>query len=115
MMNPELIRTIQALRAAQKKSGAAIWGALADELDRPKRRRNSVNLSRINRHTETGSIVAVPGKVLASGSLSHPVTIAAYSFSNGALEKIALAEGRAMSLTDLLEEGVEPSGIKILK
>lgn len=115
MMNPELIRTIQALRAASRKGGAAIWGALADELDRPKRRRNSVNLSRIDRHTEAGSIVAVPGKVLASGSLSHPVTVAAYSFSDGALEKIALAEGRAMSLIDLLEEGVEPSGIKILK
>lgn len=115
MMNPELIRTIQTLRAASRKRGAAIWEALADELDRPKRRRNAVNLSRIDRHTEAGGIVAVPGKVLASGSLSHPVTIAAYSFSEGALEKITLAEGRAMSLTDLLEEGVEPSNIKILK
>jgi len=115
MMNPELIRTIQALRAASRKGGTAIWEALADELDRPKRRRNAVNLSRIDRHTEAGGIVAVPGKVLASGSLSHPVTIAAYSFSEEALEKITLAEGRAMSLTDLLEEGVEPSNIKILK
>ena len=115
MINPELIRTIQALRAASRKSGAAIWDALADELDRPKRRRNAVNLSRIDRHTEVGNVVAVPGKVLASGSLKHPVTVAAYSFSNGAREKIALSEGRAMSLIDLLEEGFEPSDIKILK
>lgn len=115
MINPELIRTIQVLRAASRKGGAAIWSALADELDKPKRRRNAVNLSRIDRHTEAGSIVAIPGKVLASGFLKHPVTVAAYSFSDGALEKITLSEGRAMSLIDLLEEGFEPSDIKILK
>ena len=114
MMNPELKRTIQSLKAASR-DGGAIWAALADELDRPKRRRNAVNLSRINRHTGAGDVVAVPGKVLASGSLTHPVTVAAFSFSEGARQKIALAEGRAILLTDLLEEGFEPSQIKILK
>ncbi len=57
----------------------------------------------------------MPGKVLAAGSLAHPVTVAAYSFSEGAKEKIAGADSRAISLLDLLEEGVEPSRIKILK
>lgn len=115
MINPELKRTINALRAASKGGGKAIWAALADELDRPKRRRNAVNLSRISRHTGPGDVVAVPGKVLASGALAHPVTVAAYSFSEGALEKIALAEGRAIDFTTLLEEGFEPSEIRILK
>lgn len=115
MMNPELKRAINALRAASRGGGGAIWAALADELDRPKRRRNAVNLSRISRHTGPGDVVAVPGKVLASGSLAHPVTVAAYSFSDGAREKIALAEGRAIDLTTLLEEGFEPSKIRILK
>ncbi len=115
MMNPDLKRTLQLLKAASRGGGPAIWAALADELDRPKRRRNAVNLSRINRHTESGDLVAIPGKVLASGSLTHPVTIAAFSFSAGAREKISLAEGRAISLNDLLTEGVEPSKIKILK
>jgi large subunit ribosomal protein L18e len=115
MMNPELKRTINALRAASRKGGRAIWAALADELDRPKRRRYAVNLSRISRHTGPGDVVAVPGKVLASGALAHPVTVAAYSFSDGAREKIALSEGRAINLTKLLEEGFEPSKIRILK
>jgi large subunit ribosomal protein L18e len=115
MMNPELKRTINTLRAASRKGGKPIWAALADELDKPKRKRNAVNLSRIGRHTGPGDIVAVPGKVLASGSLNHPVTVAAFSVSEGAREKIALAEGRVMSLTTLLEEGVEPSTIRILK
>lgn len=40
MMNPELKRTIQSLKAASR-DGGAIWAALADELDRPKRRKAS--------------------------------------------------------------------------
>ena len=58
---------------------------------------------------------AVPGKVLASGSLNHPVTVAAFSFSEGAKEKIVRAEGRVMPLTTLLKEAIEPSTIRILK
>jgi large subunit ribosomal protein L18e len=113
-MNPELKKAIRNLRSASKESGKAIWKKLADELDRPKRRRISLNLSKINRHTEAGDVVAVPGKVLSSGSLSHPVTVAAYSFSEAAKEKISSAEGRVMTLIALVGE-VEPSKIKILK
>ena len=115
MINPELKKTINALKAASRKSGDAIWRALADELDKPKRRRTTVNLSRINRHSDAGDIVAVPGKVLAAGSLTHPVTIASYSFSEGAREKVTRAEGRIISLIELMDEGIEPSKIRILK
>jgi large subunit ribosomal protein L18e len=115
MMNPELKKTIRVLRAASKKSDQAIWATIADHMDRAKRKRYAVNLSRINRNTQAGETVAVPGKVLASGSLDHPVIVAAYSFSDVAVEKIALAGGRAVSLEGLLEEGVEPRHIRILK
>ena len=115
LKNPELKRAIQALATASKKEGKAIWGALAEELNKPKRGRTSVNLSKINRHTKEGDIVAVPGKVLASGSLNHPVTVAAFAFSEGAREKIEGSGSKAVSLETLLEEGIEPSSIKILK
>ena len=115
LKNPELKRAIHALAAASKKEGKAIWGALAEELNKPKRGRTSVNLSRINRHTEEGDVVAVPGKVLASGSLDHPLTVAAFAFSEGAREKIEGSGSKAISLETLLEEGIKPSSIKILK
>jgi large subunit ribosomal protein L18e len=115
MTNPELKIIIRKLRTASKKDGQVIWRALADELDRAKRRRNAVNLSKINRYTDDGDVVAIPGKVLGSGLLEHPVTIAAFSFSRIAREKITLAGGRNMSLVELHDEGVEPSKIKILK
>jgi len=112
--NPLLLKTLRALRKASRE-GPKLWRALAEELDRAKRRRNAVNLSKINRLTEAGDIAAVPGKVLAAGFLDHPVTVAALSFSETAREKIALAEGRALTLLELLEEGVDPSRIKIIK
>jgi large subunit ribosomal protein L18e len=115
MKNQTLKDTIQALMDTSDETGKAIWRALAEELDKPKRRRVAVNLSRIDRHAEEGTVVAVPGKVLAAGSLSKPLKVAAFSFSEGALEKISLAKGEAMTLTDLLEAGVEPSKIRVMK
>ena len=67
-MNPELKRTINTLRAASRKGGKPIWAALADELDKPKRKRNAVNLSRIGRHTGPGDVVAVAGRLGWAGA-----------------------------------------------
>ena len=115
MINRDLINTIQTLKKASKSSRKAIWKALAEELDTSKRRRVAVNLSRINRHSKEGEIIAVPGKVLASGNLDHSIKIAAYSFSSLAKEKIRLAEGEYMSLLELLDSSIEPKQIKIIK
>ena len=115
MKNQILIDTINALKTASKESGKAIWNALAEELDTSKRRRVAINLSRINRHAEEGEVIAVPGKVLASGNLSKPVKIAAFSFSEAAIEKIERAEGEYMSLNELLASGIEPKQIRIMK
>jgi large subunit ribosomal protein L18e len=113
--NRILIDTIKTLKGTSKTSGKAIWKALAEDLDKPKRKRVAVNLSRINRYTDEGQVVAVPGKVLASGWLDHGVKIAAFSFSELAKEKIKQAKGESMSLLELLESGIEPNQIKIMK
>jgi large subunit ribosomal protein L18e len=115
MMNSELEKTIRELKTAKKKTGQPIWGALAEELDKPKRIRVDVNLSRINRLTKEGEIAAVPGKVLSSGALEHPVIVAAFSFSEEAKEKIKAAGGEAKTLSQLVAEGVEPSKVKLIK
>jgi large subunit ribosomal protein L18e len=115
MKNRLLKETIKALEKASETSGKAIWKALAKELDKPKRRRVAVNLSRLDRHTEEGDVVAVPGKVLAAGNLSKPIKIAAFSFSDGALEKIKTAKADYMTLNELLQSGIEPIEIRIMK
>ncbi len=115
MMNSEIEKTIRELKTAAKKSGHPIWGALAEELDKPKRIRVSVNLSDVNRFTAEGDIAAVPGKVLATGKLEHPVTVAAFSFSDAAKAKIVAAGGEAKTLSQLVTEGAEPGKVKLVK
>ncbi len=115
MMNKEIEKTIRELKTAKKKTGQSIWGALAEELDKPKRIRVDVNLSSINRLTKEGEIAAIPGKVLAAGILEHPVTVAAYSFSEEAKEKIKAAGGVVKTLSELVAEGVDPSKVKLIK
>ena len=115
MKNRLLIDTIKAFKDASEESGKKLWKALAEELDAPKRRRVVVNLSRIDRHTEEGEVVAVPGKVLAAGNLSKPIKIAAFNFSEGAIEKIKESKSEYMTLNALLSSGIDPSQIRIMK
>lgn len=115
MKNVELKDMILTLEKESSKNEQNIWRAIAEELDKAKNRRNVVNLSRINRNTEAGDVIAVPGKVLGSGWINHPVTIAAYKFSEIAREKIEYADGEAIKLTDLIKNGIEPSKIRIIK
>ncbi len=71
-----------------------------------------MNISKIARHTGEGSVIAVPGKILSAGKLSHKVTVAAFKFSDQAKEKIEKAGGRCMSLDALAEEN--PRGTKVI-
>jgi len=102
--NENLVALIEQLKELSKQEKSAIWGRLADDLAKPSRIRRVVNLSRINYNTANDETIVVPGKVLASGDLSHKVTVAAFKFSKSALEKISKAQGKALSLQDLMKE-----------
>ncbi len=112
--NPELLSAIRSLRKKAKESDATIWRDIADSLGASKRRRIAVNLSRLNRHTEAKETVVVPGKVLGSGTLTHPVSVAAFSFSAQARMKITEAKGKCLSISDLMETNPKGSNVKII-
>jgi len=48
-VNPERLRTIKLLKKLARKHEAKIWWRLAEFLEKPKRRRVAVNVSRMNR------------------------------------------------------------------
>lgn len=105
---------IEALLEHYRKYNAKIWRAVAEELAKPSRRRRAVNVSKINRYTQPGDWVVIPGKVLGAGVLDHPVVVAAFAFSKSAVEKIQRAGGRAISIFELLKERPDGSYIKII-
>ncbi|MGQ9788229.1 MAG: 50S ribosomal protein L18e [Candidatus Hadarchaeaceae archaeon] len=113
--NPQVKKLLRLLREQGKRQKAKIWLELAERLERPRRSRAEINLSRINRHTENGSIVVVPGKVLAAGRLDHPVKVAALTFSASAKRKIIAAGGSSITLQQLLEQNPAGSGVKLME
>jgi len=113
-VNPELIGLAHFLKSQGRENGAQIWGDIAERLVKPKRKRVAVNLSRLNRYTQKNDMVVVPGKVLASGEITHPITVTAFSFSAKAREKIADARGKCLSFLDLVKKNPEGSNVKII-
>jgi large subunit ribosomal protein L18e len=112
--NPVIASLVGDLRIASRKNEAPIWRTIADRLVKPRRQRSEVNLSKINRYTTDNESVVVPGKVLATGELSHKVTVAAIGFSSRAKEKIEAAGGKALSISDLMDENPKGSKVRIL-
>jgi large subunit ribosomal protein L18e len=112
--NPELLEVIDFLKKQCREKDAEIWRTIAERLAKPRRRGVVVNLSRLNRFTRRSETVAVAGKVLAAGKLSHPVTVAAFAFSAKAREKIAAARGKSLSYFDLIKKNPKGSNVKII-
>jgi len=112
--NPQLLELIRFLKKASRENDAKIWKTIADSLSKPRSTRVSVNLSRINRHTEKGEVVVVPGKILGSGNISHPVTVAAFAFSAAAREKIKQAKGKCLTFPELVKKNPRGSNAKIM-
>ncbi|HDI06778.1 MAG TPA: 50S ribosomal protein L18e [Candidatus Bathyarchaeota archaeon] len=112
--NPELVSLIRFLKKASRENNAEIWRDIAEKLYASKRRRVAVNLSRINRYTKKGDYVAVPGKVLGTGTLEHAVKVAAFSFSEKAKEKIRKVRGSCLTFQQLVKKNPKGSNVKVI-
>lgn len=110
----ELIKLVHFLRKSSVANDVAVWRAAADQLKRSRSRRREVNISRIARSTSTNETVLIPGKVLGSGIINHPVRVAAFKFSASAAKAITEAGGECFSIRELVNSNPQGVGIKIL-
>jgi len=110
-----LRRLIRYLRKKSNEENVKIWKDIAWRLERPRRQKAEVNISKINRHTKEGDIIVVPGSVLGAGDLDHKVIVAAWKFSEKAKEKIIQAGGEAITIEDLIERNPRGSGVIIME
>jgi large subunit ribosomal protein L18e len=111
--NPELVRTLIELRRAAKRHKAAIWGDLAEQLARGRHQRTPVNVAHLERLAHPDETVVVPGKVLADGVLTKPLTVAAFHYSALARVKIREAGGQALSIDELLKARPDGQGVRL--
>ncbi|DAC31851.1 MAG TPA: 50S ribosomal protein L18e [Candidatus Poseidoniales archaeon] len=112
--NARLVDMINQLKAQSRDTGAAVWRDVAMRLSKSRKHWAQPNLSRVSRYAPEGATILVPGKLLGSGELSANHTIAAYSVSNGAREKIEAAGGRVVTYGELMNENPTGTGVVIL-
>ena len=97
-----------------RENKAKIWKDVAERLAKPRRKHIAVNVSRLNRYTDKKDIVVVPGKVLGAGEISHPITVAAFTFSEKAKQKIKVARGKCLSFFELVKKNPKGSNAKMI-
>lgn len=113
-MDKDINLLLTFLRKKAKENNAPIWRYIAELINRPKRRRVAVNISKINRYTKNGDWVVVPGKLLGAGQLNHKVNIAALKYSEKAYRKLRESGSTIMSIRELVEKNPKGSGVKII-
>ncbi|MDD5317501.1 MAG: 50S ribosomal protein L18e [Candidatus ainarchaeum sp.] len=103
------------LEKAAKKSGAPIWMSVAEKISGPRRNRAAVNVGKIGKIVNGGETVVVPGKLLSGGAIAKPVTVAAFSASKAAADKLAQAGGKYVTLRQLVESNPKGSRVVIIQ
>ena len=56
----------------------------------------------------------VPGKVLCSGEITGSQTVVAFSFSQGARDKIEASGGKALGIRELMDTNPNGKGVRII-
>jgi len=113
--DPNVRNLITYLRKTGNKNDAPIWRKISKILLKPRRQRAEVNLKQLNRYTNENDIVVVPGKVLGSGKLLHPVVVGALSFSKKAKEEITKVGGKALTIQELIKQYPKGTNVKLFR
>lgn len=112
--SPELARVIAELKKAARAHKAPVWRAAAERLTRPRHQVFPLNVGHLDRLTEAKETVVVPGKLLAQGKLTKPLTIGAVSYSSEARSKVQEAGGTALSISELVKSHPDGKGVRLL-
>jgi len=108
--NTELAETISLAAKAAKP-----WMEVAKILSGPTRKYSSLNLSDIEKQTEIGDTVVVPGKVLSKGELTKKVRICSISISQSAREKLKKTKSESVTILEEIQKNPKAQGVKILR
>ena len=112
--NELLIKLIADLKQQAHENDAPIWKDIAKRLERPSKSWAEVNIRRLAKYAKKGDTIIVPGKLLGSGNLDVPITVAAYSFSESARLKIRNSGGKSISISELVKSNPKGKNIRII-
>ena len=110
--NYQLQMLLTELQVRAKDSN--FWKKVVKDLKRPSRQRRTVNVYKIDKFAREGEIILVPGKVLSMGEINKKVDVAAINFSEEARKKIENANGKAITINELLVKNPNGKKVRIL-
>ena len=113
--NPRLLELIEELKRHSYENKAPIWKDTACRLSKPRRNWAEVNISRISRYAKKGDVILVPGKLLGSGNIDRPVTVASFHASEVARRKITDSGGLVLTIEELMNKNPKGSGVRIMR
>ena len=111
--NPALQSLIQELKKQSNEKDVMLWKDIAKRLEKPLRNWPVVNLDRIEKNIKEKETALIPGKVLSDGTITKKVSIAAWSFSEKAKEKIKKAGGKTLTINELMKNNPDGKNIRI--
>lgn len=112
--NPELRRLIRELYRQGRHNEKPLWEAAANHMDRSRHTNRPVNVGHLDRIAKAKDVLLVPSKLLASGKITKPVTVAALACSPGAREKVVAAGGTVLTLEELLAKHADAKGVRLV-
>lgn len=112
--DPGLIELINNLKKQSWTNKAPIWRDIAKRFEKPLGNWSEVNVSKLARVVKSNETVIIPGKLLGTGNIEFPVTVAAYRASDSARTKITKAGGKVISINQLLTQNPKGKGVRII-
>ena len=110
--NSTLVKTIVELKEASRKNEAPLWRSIANRLEGSSRNWPSVNVSKLEYNVNKNGKAIVPGKLMGTGIVTKKMTVAAYSFTNSAKEKIQSAGGKCLTYNEMIK--ATPKGTDVM-
>ena len=105
---------IEDIRKKGFENKSKLWIAVAEGMNRSRRKRFEVNLNRLEKHAKTNEKIVVPGIILGSGEITKKLTVAALRFSGKAKEKIEKSGGTCLTIEEMSEKNPKGKGIRIM-
>ncbi|MEM3074370.1 MAG: 50S ribosomal protein L18e [Candidatus Pacearchaeota archaeon] len=106
--NKDLVETI--ILSKKNKN----WIKIAYEISKPRRKNISLNLDEIDKISNDGEIIIIPGKVLGNGEINKKIKISAHNFSFKAKKKLKEKNIEINSIYEEIKRNPEAKGIKII-
>ena len=112
--NSTLVKTIIELKEASRKNEAPLWKSIANRLEGSSRNWPSVNVSKLEYNLSKNGKAIIPGKLMGTGIVTKKMTVAAYSFTDSAKEKIQSAGGKCLTYNEMIKATPKGTNVTVI-